>query len=218
MKELFALFMESGPIILSTIFIFSFVALVIIIEKILYFKKINVNEEKILNRLESSINKGHFDEALTICDTAPSPITNLMKAGIKHRNYSEHYIQDAIKDAASLEIPKLEKNLSTLGTIANVAPLLGLLGTVIGNMQAFGIIGNNAKALGDMTVLAGGISKALITTAFGLIVAIPASIFYNYLTNKVNNIILTLETKANELVLMLIRGKKQGLIRGKNGN
>ncbi len=205
-QKILKLFVDGGPIIMSAILLASFITVIIIIERILYFKKIAINEEKIIERLNSAINNEHYDEALTICETAPSPVTNLMKAGIKYRNYSEHYIQDAIKDAASLEIPKLEKNLTTLGTIASVAPLLGLLGTVIGNMEAFGLIGSKS-ALGSMEILAGGIAKALLTTAFGLSVAIPASIFYNYLTNKANNIILTLETRVNELVLVLKKKK-----------
>lgn len=204
--KILTLFIDGGPVIMGLIFLSSIIALVIIIERLLYFKKLNMDDEKIIERLTSAIDNGHYDEALTICDTAPSPVTNLMRAGIKHRDDSEHHIQDAIKDAASLEIPKLERFLTTLGTIANIAPLLGLLGTVIGNMEAFGLIGTKG-ALGSMEDLAGGISKALLTTAFGLSVAIPCAIFYNFLTNKVNNIILTLETKANELVLLLVKRK-----------
>jgi biopolymer transport protein ExbB len=200
------LFMDGGPVIMGLILISSFIGLLIIIERLIYFRRLNIHDEKIIERLNSVITKQRFDEALAICDTAPSPVTNLMKAGIKYRNYSEHQIQDAIKDAAAMEIPKLEKYLTTLGTIANIAPLLGLLGTVVGNMEAFGLIGSQA-AIGNMELLAGGISKALLTTAFGLCVAIPASIFYNLLTNKVNNMILELEIKANELVLLLIRGR-----------
>lgn len=207
-EKIFGLFLDGGPVIMSAILIGSVLAFIMIIERLLYFKKINTNEEKIVERLTSAIRNNHFDEALTICETAPSPVTNLMKAGIIHKDLPEHRIQDAIKDAASLEIPKLEKNLTSLGTIASVTPLLGLLGTVIGNMEAFGLIGSQS-AIGNMSELASGISKALLTTAFGLGVAIPVSIFYNYLTNRANNLILTLEIKANELVQVLIKNTKK---------
>jgi biopolymer transport protein ExbB len=206
-QKLFKLFMDGGPIIMSSILICSFVGLVIIIERIMYYKKISKNDDKIIERISSAIQNNHYDEALTICETAPSPVTNLMKAGIKHKDYNENEIKDAIKDAANLEIPKLEKHLTTLGTVASIAPLLGLLGTVIGNMEAFGIIGSQ-NALGNMELLSSGIAKALITTVFGLIVAIPATIFYNYLTNKANNLILALETQANELVLLLNKKRR----------
>ncbi|MBN2544371.1 MAG: MotA/TolQ/ExbB proton channel family protein [Spirochaetes bacterium] len=195
-------FIDGGPVIMLSILSASFIAVYIIVERLLYFKKISKNDEKIIERISSAIRNNHYDEAITICETVPTPVTNLMKAGIKNRNYTEQQIYDAIKDAANMEIPKLEKNLNMLGTIASIAPLLGLLGTVIGNMEAFGLIGSKG-ALGSMEVLAGGIAKALITTAFGLSIAIPITIFYNYLSNRVNNFILTLEIKANELVLLL---------------
>jgi len=202
--QIIKLFIDGGPVIMSLITICSLIAIFIIIERFLYLKKINKNDEKIIERLSSAISNNRFDEALAICETSPSPVTNMMKAGIKHRNYSEHHIQEAIKDAASLEIPKLEKYLTALGTIANISTLLGLLGTVLGNMEAFGLIGSKS-AIGNMELLAGGIAKALLTTAYGLIVSIPSSIFYNYFTSKVNHMILTMETQANELVLLLVK-------------
>ncbi|HNZ26944.1 MAG TPA: MotA/TolQ/ExbB proton channel family protein [Spirochaetota bacterium] len=204
--NLFKLFIDGGPVIMSCILICSIVAVVIIIEKFMYINKITKKEEKVIERLSSAINAARYDEALAICDNSPSPVTNMMKAGIKRKDYPEIYIKEAIRDAGSLEIPKLERFLTTLGTIANISTLLGLLGTVQGNMEAFGLIGSKS-ALGSMEMLAGGISKALLTTAFGLIVSIPTTIFYNYLTNKVNNMILKMETQANELVLVLLRKK-----------
>ena len=110
-----------------------------------------------------------------------------------------------MKSAAGREIPKLERNLTTLGTIANVSTLIGLLGTVLGNMQAFGLIGSQ-NALGSMDVLAGGIAKALVTTAAGLIVSIPSLIFYNHFTHQVGNIILAMETTANDIVSLILYG------------
>jgi len=199
-------FIDGGPVIMFSILASSFVAVYIIVERFLYFKKISKNDEKIIERISSAIRNSHYDEAITICETVPTPVTNLMKAGLKNRKFSEQQVYDAIKDAATLEIPKLEKNMTILGTIASIAPLLGLLGTVIGNMEAFGLIGSKG-ALGSMEVLAGGIAKALITTAFGLSVAIPVTLFYNYLTNKINNFILALETKANELIKLLNSNK-----------
>ncbi len=209
MNLLFKLFVDGGIVIMSVIFACSIIALSIIIERFFYYKKISKNDEKIVERIVNAINHGRYDEALAICDNMPTPVTNLMKAGINHREFSDSQIQEYIKDAASLEIPKLEKFLTTLGTIASIAPLLGLLGTVTGNMEAFGVIGTGA-GLGNMEQLAQGISKALLTTAFGLIVAIPATIFYNHLTNKVNNMILQLEIKANELVQLLLKRKTGG--------
>ncbi|MFW6138169.1 MAG: MotA/TolQ/ExbB proton channel family protein [Spirochaetota bacterium] len=194
--------MQKGGIIMWMIGFLSFVAVIIICERLLYFRKIRVDEEKMINRLKAVLEKGHYDEALSICENNPSPITNLMKVGIEHRRYSPDTIRDSIMDAANLEIPKLEKHLPALGTITHIAPLLGLLGTVTGNISAFGVLGRFGS-VGDPGLLAKGISEALLTTAAGLIVAIPAIIFYNYLVNRVNHTILRLENRANELVLLL---------------
>jgi biopolymer transport protein ExbB len=199
MLELFL----KGGIVMPPILFCSVVALIIIIERFIYFKKIRVDEEKMITRLKITLEKRHFDEALSICENNPSPITNLMKAGIEHRKYEQRIIKEAILDAANLEVPKLERFLSALGTIASISPLLGLLGTVFGNIDAFQILGKFTEAIGEPGMLANGISEALISTAAGLIVSIPALIFYNFLVNKVNHIILRLENKANALVLLL---------------
>ena len=194
--------MYKGGIIMIFILMFSLLASVIIIERLIFFLRIRVVEENLINILKSTLQKGHHDEALSICENNPSPITNLMRVGIEHRSYTSHVIREAILDAAGLETPKLERYLSTLGTIANVAPLMGLLGTVTGNIKAFGVLGKFG-AVGDPGLLAKGISEALITTAAGIVVSIPAIIFYNYLVGKANHIIMRMENRVNELVLLL---------------
>ena len=198
---MFDILQKGGPI-LWIILGLSVVAAIIIIERLLFFRKIRVDEEKLISRLKSSLQKGHYDEALSICDNNPYPITNLMKVGIEHKDFAKHIQKDIITDAANQEIPRLEKYLSALGTIAHIAPLLGLLGTVTGNIQAFGVLGKFGS-VGDPGILAKGISEALITTAGGIIVSVPTIVFYNYLVNKVNHIIIRLENRVNELVLFL---------------
>ena len=204
MKSIVKLFMDGGPFIMSAIFLCSIIALAITLERFFYYKKINLGADKLLARIAKAISMNRYEEVLVICDSKPSPVTSLVKAGIKHRKEGETRIQDA----ASLEIPKLEKFLTTLGSIASIAPLLGLLGTVMGNMETFGVIGAGAS-LGNMEQLAQGISKALLTTAFGLVVAIPTTVVYNHYTNKVNNMILKLESQANDLIQMLIKQEKR---------
>lgn len=194
--------LEQGGVIMWIIIFLSVVAAVIIIERLLFFRKIRLDEEKMIYRLKSTLQKSHFDEALSICENNPSPITNLMRVGIEHRSYPSETIKQTILDAANLEIPSMEKHLPALGTITHIAPLLGLLGTVTGNISAFGVLGR-LGSVGDPGLLAKGIAEALLTTAAGLIVAIPAIIFYNYLVNKVNHIIIRLENRVNELVLLL---------------
>jgi biopolymer transport protein ExbB len=203
--------MQRGGSIMWIIAFLSIVAAVIIVEKLLYFRKIRIDEEKMINRLKSVLSKGHFDEALSICENNPSHITNLMKVGIEHRQYPSDTIKDAILDAANLEIPKMEKHLPALGTVAHIAPLLGLLGTVTGNIKAFGVLGKFGS-VGDPGLLAKGIAEALLTTAAGIIVSIPAIVFYNFLVSKVNHTIIRLENRVNELVLLLGGGTNENEI------
>ncbi len=200
---------EKGGIIMLVIVLMSILAAVIIIERLLFFRKIRVDEEKLINRLKSALGKQHYDEAMDICENNPSPLANLIKVGIEHRNYQPSEMKEAINSSANLEIPHLERFLTSLGTIAHISPLLGLLGTVTGNIKAFGVLGSFG-AVGDPSLLATGISEALLTTAAGIIVSIPAITFYNYLVSKVNHIILRMENRVNELILVIGTGNKDG--------
>jgi biopolymer transport protein ExbB len=193
-------FIQKGGPIMYLIVALSPIAIAIIVERLIFFRKIRVDEVKMISRLKTTLQKGHFDEAIAICEGNPSPITNLMKVGIENRHLPRHELKDIVLDAAGLEIPKLERFLSTLGTIVTVAPLLGLLGTVTGNIKAFDVLGKFGS-VGDPSLLAVGIAEALITTVGGLVVAIPSVVFYNYLVNKVNHIIIRLENRVNEMIL-----------------
>jgi len=195
-------FIIKGGVILWIIMGLSVVAAVVIIERLLYFRRIAVDEEKLYSRVRASIEKGHYDEALAICDQNLSPFSSLMRAGIEHRTKSEELQKEMLKDAAALEVPRLERGISALGTISNISPLLGLLGTVTGTMKAFGVLGQFG-AVSDPSVLAKGVSEALITTVGGIVVAIPCVIFYNFLVGRVNLIMVKLENQVNLLVSMI---------------
>ena len=202
------LFQKGGPV-MYFILLCSLVAAVIIIERLIFFRRIRVDEDSLIRRLKASLEKGQADEALAICESHPSPITNLMRAGIENRHQPKQVIREAVLDAASLEIPRLERFLSMLGTVGNLATLLGLLGTVTGNIRSFGVIGQ-LGVVGDPGLLARGIAEALLTTAFGLIVAIPVVFCYNFLVTRVNTMITRLESRVNQLVTLL-EGTKNAL-------
>lgn len=197
-----------GGIVLWVIMGLSVVGAAIIIERILYFRRITVDEDKLFQRIKASVEKGHFDEAMSICDNNLSPLSALIKVGIEHREYPELAQKEVLKDAANQEVPKLERNVSALGTIAHIAPLLGLLGTVTGTMQAFGVLGRFG-AVADPSILAKGVSEALVTTVGGIVVAVPAVIFYNYLVTKVNLILIKMENQVTALILMINSGKRR---------
>ncbi len=197
--------LTSGNIILALIVFLSVTGVGIIIERLLYFRRSKADEDRLLGRIRQSIEKGFYDEALSICEQNPGPLSDLMKVGIEYRHYSPEVIHDLVSDAANLEVPKMERNIALLGTIAHITPLLGLLGTVTGNIQAFGVL-SNFGAAADPSLLAGGIAEALVTTAAGIVAAIPAIAFYNQLVSKVNHNLIRLENRVSELVVLLKGG------------
>jgi len=199
-------FFQKGGIVLWIIVALSAVAVAIIIERLLYFRRIAIDEQKLYSRVKSSLEKAHFDEALAICDQNLSPFSALLRAGIENRAYPEQTQREMLKDAAAQEEPQLERYISALGTIANISPLIGLLGTVTGTMKALGVLGRFG-AVSDPSVIASGVSEALINTVGGIIVAVLSVIFYNYLVNKVNLIILKLESQVNSLIAMVNTGE-----------
>lgn len=184
--------------VLVPIFILSLVSVFIIIERLLYFSRLKKKEDSLFEQLKHLMKRGNFDEALKVCEENSSPISRLAKTGIENRYKPREEMKELVAAAASIEIPILERFISPLGTISHIAPLMGLLGTVTGNIKAFGLIGGELAQ--DKGVLAPAIGEALYTTAAGIMVAIPAIIFYNHFVNKVNYTIVHLENRVNELV------------------
>jgi len=198
---------EKGGVVMVLIVMLSVIAAVIVIERLLYFRSRRADEAKLLQRLTATLRKGHYEEALAICEDHPSALAAMMQVGINHRHASTTELREVILDAANMEIPKEERFLSALGTIAHIAPLLGLLGTVTGNIRAFGVLGDMG-AIADASLLAGGISEALLTTAAGIVVSIPAVIFYNFLVSKVSHRMIRLEHRVSEMVAMLVAAEQ----------
>jgi len=188
------------PILLCSIFAFA-----LVLEKFLYLRRINTDTRKFLNSILEKMKHHETKDALGICESTKSPIANILKAGILKYDRTRAQIKEAIEDASLYEIPRLEKNLSTLATLAHISPLLGLLGTVTGMVRCFQIIQAKATSFHPISPgdLAGGIWEALLTTVAGLVVAIPTFVAYNYLVNRVNNLILEMEKGATELVNFL---------------
>ncbi|MFA5089248.1 MAG: MotA/TolQ/ExbB proton channel family protein [Candidatus Omnitrophota bacterium] len=195
------LIMAGGPIMIPIILcsIFSFG---IIIEKLILFSRINVNTQKLKEDVFDLINKNKIKEAVKYCDNHPSPVAKILKAGLLKFGSSREEIKEAMEDSSLFEIPKLEKRLTALATIANISPLLGLLGTVTGMTGSFHTIQVRASSLNPVTPgdLAGGIWESLLTTVAGLIVAIPTFVAYNYCVSRINFFVLEMERGATELV------------------
>lgn len=199
---------KGGPVIIPII-LCSIFALAISLERLINLYRSKIDTSKFMDEITIALKRNRISDALEICEQTQGPIAQILKAGIARYDRSRQEIREAIEDAGLHEVPKLEKNLSALATIAHVSPLLGLLGTVTGMVHTFQIIQQKAQAMYpvDPSVLAKGIWEALITTVAGLIVAIPSFVAYNYLVGKVQNLIVEMEILATDLVNILTQRK-----------
>lgn len=171
----------------------SIISLAIIIDRFIYLTKIKKQDEVISSKLISLINENEIKAAIALCETTNTPLSNIILSGLKNPSKSKENMQLE----SNKELPKLEKFISSLSTISTIAPLLGLLGTILGMIQAFAVI--SSIGTGKPTALASGIANSLLTTALGLIIAIPTVVFYNYFVSKINNRILFIENLSNEI-------------------
>ncbi len=198
-----------GGIMMWPIVLCSVIALAIVIERFIRFAQVSIDSRKFISDIISLVEKGRIQDALSIAEQTPGPIAMVVKAGLRRYGRSKEEIDEAMRDASIYEIPKLEKNLTGLATIAHISPLMGLLGTVLGMVHTFQVVQAKATTFSPVNPadLAGGIWEALLTTAAGLFVAIPTYVAYNYFVSRVNNIIVEMERCAVEL-LMVLGGEK----------
>jgi biopolymer transport protein ExbB len=188
-----------GGWMLGLILLTSAVALVVFIERYLYCHRAQINSMEFLNGVRTVLKRDNVVEALSICDATAGPVARLVKTAILNRDHGRERVREALEEAGLTEVPRLEEKLNLLATIAQLAPLLGLLGTVLGFMKTFQRMkeaGLNAH-VGDLSE---GIGQALICAAAGLAVAIAAHAAYNYLVSRVNSIVLDMERAATEIV------------------
>ncbi|HEV2391019.1 MAG TPA: MotA/TolQ/ExbB proton channel family protein [Verrucomicrobiae bacterium] len=198
MLTLPVLLSHGGPV-LYLILLTSAVGVVVFIERFLHCHRAQINSTEFLNGVRTVLKRNNVVEALSICDATPGPVARLVKTAILNRGHGRERVREALDEAGLAEVPRLEEKLNLLATIAQLAPLLGLLGTVLGFIQTFASMQQQGlyAHVGD---LAGGIWQALVCAAAGLAVAIPAHAAYNYLVSRVNSIVLDMERAATEAV------------------
>jgi len=186
----------------------SVVALAITIERFFSLRRASINTREFMDTMRTILRQNRIQEAIQVCDETEGPVARIMKAGLLKHNRPKEDIREAIEDAGHLEIPRLERYMSGLATSANIAPLLGLLGTVAGMIKAFAQIQHKQGQV-NPSDLAEGISNALVTTAAGLTVAIPALVAYNYLVSRVDNMVLEMEISSSELLELLTKERER---------
>ncbi|WP_069470334.1 MotA/TolQ/ExbB proton channel family protein [Candidatus Marithrix sp. Canyon 246] len=190
---------SSGGIVIWPIILCSIIVMAIIGERFWALRKDVIIPKTLVAQVWKWMDEGKLDNQRLVFLRKHSLLGYILASGLVHRTRSK--MKSSMEDAGRQVVPKLEKHLNILGTIAEIAPLLGLLGTISGMIKMFTAIGE--VGLGNPLVLSTGISEALITTAAGLIVAIPAFIFYRYFRAKVDHLTLSMEQEAVRLIELL---------------
>lgn len=193
---------RAGGLLMIPIILCGIIATFIIIERCFYFMNIKKRDEKLMNDLTGSLAAKNFDACAVACTEAGTPMAQVLKKAFDCRSYQEKDLRELVEAEMDFVVPRLEHLLTPLGTIANIATLLGLLGTVTGNIKAFGVLGNGGT-MGDPALLATAISEALVTTVAGLIVSIPSVVFHNYFISRVNHRLVEMESKVTEILVRL---------------
>src|SRR5438034_5909074 len=195
-------FLKQGGPMIWLILGASATALVVFVRRVLHYHRAQINSMEFLNGVRNVLRRENVVEALSICDATPGPVARLVKVAILNRERGQEGVREALEEAGLIEVPPLEDKLNLIATIAQITPLMGLLGTVLGFINIFGQLQEKAT-LANMQDLSGGIWQALICTAAGLAVAIPCYAAYNYLVSRVNAIVLDMEKAATEITNIL---------------
>lgn len=178
------------------------VAIAVFAERMLYCHRQQINSLEFLNGVRNVLKKDNVVEALSICDATPGPVARLVKVAILNRDRGMESVREAVKEAGALEVPRLEEKLTLLATIAQIAPMLGLLGTVLGFIEVFRTLQTTGIAA-PPNELARGVWQALVSTAGGLALAIPCYAGYNYLVSRVGKIVQDMEKSSVEILSLI---------------
>ena len=190
-------FLSKGGLIIYPLLLSSVLGLAIVIEKLVSLRRKKIIIPEIISVLDNIKDAKDIGLASSICDKHKGPFARTIQVGLDNRDLSRDEIKEALTDQGRQEVHQLERGLFVLETIAVVAPLLGLLGTVIGILKVFNVI--SEVGVGQAGAMAGGISEALITTIVGLSIGIPAVVGYNYFTSKAESLVLEIEKYSSLL-------------------
>jgi biopolymer transport protein ExbB len=189
---------------------FSIVALAFIIERFIALRRARINVNEFLAKIRKALIVNHsVRDAIKICEQDRGPVASIMKAGLLKYGQPKEDVEKTIENAALYEMSRLERGLVVLATTANVAPLLGFLGTVTGMIKSFEALAE--AGLSNPGLVAAGISEALITTATGLAVAIPVQLAYNYFMSRINKFVRDIETATNMLLETFSEMERSGV-------
>lgn len=198
-------FIEGGVVYMFPILLCLILGLALVIERILYLNMATTDTDKLLNNVEGALKSGGVDAAKEVCRNTNGPVASIFYQGLDRSGEGIDMVEKSIVSYGSVQMGLLEKGLSWISLFIALAPMLGFMGTVIGMIEAFDAI----EAAGDISpsLVAGGIKVALLTTVFGLIVAMILQVFYNYLIAKVDSIVNSMEDASISLIDLLVKNK-----------
>lgn len=199
-------FIDGGSFMWPILILF-IIGLMISLERLWTLTRASVNTRKFLRNVKEALEEGGVSKALEVCENTRGPVASIFHAGLMRVDQGVDAVEKSITSAGSIEMAFLERGLIWLATVINLAPMLGFTGTVVGMIAAFDAI----KAANDISpsIVAGGISVALLTTAFGLVVAIIIQTFHNFFISRIDKLIIDMEESSNELVDTLIALEKK---------
>lgn len=202
---MFEIISQGGPLVFLLLGC-SLLAVGIFLERFFLFHRANLDVQDLLQGLSNLIHKKNYAEALHVCAGTPGPVARVVHAAIVQHEAPREELKQIVQEAGQLEVPKLERYLSALLAIAYIAPLIGLLGTVLGLIDTFTPV--TANGFAATTDLAKGIYRSLVTSAGGLAVAIPAYILYSYLAAALHSLMHDMERAGIEIVNMLTASRQ----------
>jgi len=200
-------FIEGGPSFMGIVLLCLIIGLAICIERIIYLNMATENTGKLLARVESALKSGGAEEAKEVCRNTKGPVASIFYQGLDRINEGIDVAEKSVVSYGSVQMGLLERGVSWISLFIALAPMLGFMGTVIGMIDAFDAI----QEAGDISpsLVAGGIKVALLTTVFGLIVAIILQIFYNYIISKIDSIVNSMEDASISLIDLLVAHKNK---------
>lgn len=193
---------RSGGMIVWILMILGVVAFIVFIERALHLHRARIRYEDFLNGIFNVLKRGNIAEAIAICEETPGPVAHIVKTAILHRGDPKEEIQTAVDDASVSEISRMERRLVVVATVAQLAPLIGLLGTVVGMVKLVVAMQAQSGLVQSVDVMQ-SLMPALVSTAAGLMVAIPCYAAFNLLVVKIDRIVLDMERAGMEIIAFL---------------
>jgi biopolymer transport protein ExbB len=194
--------LQKGGPLMWIILLCSVVVVGVFFERLFYLHRVSIRVGEFLEGISLLVQRGHLTEARQECAVTHGPVARVLQAALQHSEVDRAALKEITTDAGLLELPKLERNLSLLSMLAYITPLIGLLGTVLGLLDAFLAISAHS-GYATTAEIAKGVFESLLTTAAGLAVAIPAFLAYSYLSSRVNDLIHDMERAGIEIVQLL---------------